>query len=159
MLRKKNTILIVDEHPSVRSGLSALIETVPDMDVIGDAYDCSSAVHAANRLKPDVIILDMMSASRNGIGIVRELRRASPHSQILILTDYDSSDQVLDIIQAGVRGYLLKDPLSADIASAIRNILNGKVIIHRDIARSLTNKSERPAKQSSNSIPEFVQFP
>jgi len=158
MLRK-NTILIVDRHPSVRGGLRALFETDPDMEVVGDACDYMTAVEAAQDLEPNIIILDLMSAGRNGLGIIRALRHASPSSQILILTDYDGTDQIFDIVQEGVSGYLLKDPLSADIASAIRNILDGNLIIHRDIARSLTKKHEPMAQKNSETIPEFVTFP
>jgi NarL family two-component system response regulator LiaR len=155
----RNTILIVDSHPSVRSGLRALIKTTPDMKVIGEAHDCVSAVQTAHNLSPDIIILDMMSTARNGLTIVRALRQASPHSQILILTDYDGSEQILDVIREGARGYLLKDPLSTDIASAIREVLAGKLIIHRGLAHTFENARKEDFEDIPGAIPELVSFP
>jgi len=134
------TILIVDSHPSVRSGLRALLKTAPDMEVIGDTHDCETAVNMAYMFHPDIIILDMMAPRRNGIGIMRAVRRASPESKILVLTDNDNTDQVLNAINEGARGYLLKDPLSADIASAIRDVLDGKLIVHYRAAQMLKDE-------------------
>lgn len=156
---KRNTILIVDGHPSVRGGLRALFETDPDMEVVGDAHDDLTAIEAAYKLNPTIIILDMMVSSHNQLGIVRALRQSSPDSQILILTDYDGSDLVLDVVHEGARGYLLKDPLSANIASAIRNMLDGNLIIHRDIARSLSEENKLNPQRRASLMPEFVTFP
>jgi NarL family two-component system response regulator LiaR len=155
----RNTILIIDRHPSVRNGLRALFATTPDMKVIGDAHNCFSAVQAAQNLNPDIIILDMMSSGRNGHSIVRALRQASPHSQILILTDYDGSDQILKVIREGARGYLLKDPLSTDITSAVREVLNGKLIIHRGLANTIENVRREDLEDIPGAISDLVSFP
>lgn len=154
------TILIVDNHQSVRSGLRALIETVPGMGVIGDTYDCETAVALAYDQKPKVIILDMMPSGKNGIGIMRAVRRASPTSKILILTDNDNSEVILSAIQEGARGYLLKDPLSADIALAIRDIMDGKLILHYGVAKILKESKDLEAvefgeKNSTALFPEI----
>ena len=149
------TILIVDDHPSVRNGLRALIETASDMVVVGDAYDCETAVQMAYTLQPDVIILDMMSTSQDGIGMVRAVRRSSPRSQILILTDHERSDQVLDVFREGVRGYLLKDTLSANLTAAIRSVLEGKMIIHRGIAHSVCDAPEMLFAGQPSNKPEI----
>jgi DNA-binding NarL/FixJ family response regulator len=143
------TILIVDSHPSVRSGLRALIETVPGMEVIGDTNNCETAVAIAHTFKPEIVILDTMPAWQNGIGIIRALRRASPESKILILTDNDNSVVIVRAIQEGARGYLLKDPLSADIASAIYDILDGKLVLHYGVAKILKEKHLEDLGQSS----------
>ena len=136
------TILIVDDHATVRNGLRALIETASDMVVIGEAYDCATAVELAHTLQPDIIILDMMSVSQDGIANVRALRRSAPRSQILILTGYERCDQVADVFREGVRGYLLKDPLSANITAAIRSVIDGKIIIHHGIAHAILTAGE-----------------
>jgi DNA-binding NarL/FixJ family response regulator len=149
------TILIVDNYPSVRNGLRALIETASDMVVVGDAYDCATAVQLAYTLQPDVIILDMMSASQDGIGIVRAIRRSSPRSQILILTGHERCDQVEDIFREGVRGYLLKDPLAANITAAIHAVLDGKLIIHRGIAHAVSGSSKMAPENYPDKMPEI----
>ena len=135
MMPKITTVLIVDEHPSVRDGLRALISAAPDMVVVGEAGAGESAADQARQWQPDVIVLDLMSAERGSIDKIRVVRRASPDSQVIVLTDYEGADQVLDVVSEGVRGYLLKDPLSAEIASVIRSVVDGKVIIHRGVIK------------------------
>lgn len=137
MMRSKITILIIDSHSSVRSGLQALIETAPDMSVIGGTHNCETAVNLARRYCPDVVILDTDTNQRDGIGMMRAIKRASPQSKILILTDNINSRQIQQAIEEGACGYLLKDPISADITSAIYEILDGKVILHDAIAKIL----------------------
>lgn len=136
------TILIIDSHSSVRSGLQALIGTVPNMLVIGDTNDCETAVNLAYTYRPDIIILDTNSNRHDGIGIMRAVRRASADSKILILTDDVNSGAILRAIEEGARGYLLKDPLSADIASAVYDIMAGKVILHYAVAKILKEQQE-----------------
>ena len=152
------TILIIDAHPSVRNALRALIETESDIVVVGDGYDFESAVKMAHTLQPDVIILDMMSASKDGIGMVRAVRRSSPKSQIIILTDHDYSNRVVDVLREGVRGFLLKDPLSADIIAAIRGVLDGKIIIHREVANAIPGATELLFEKQPATIPELFPF-
>ncbi|MDX1417232.1 MAG: response regulator transcription factor [Candidatus Promineifilaceae bacterium] len=136
-MNRNITILIIDSHPSVRSGLQALIETSPGMSVIGDTYSCESAVYLAHMHRPNVIILDTKTNQRDGIGMLRAVRRASPQSKILVLTDNINSTAIEQAIAEGAHGYLLKDPLSADIAAAIHDILDGKLILHDAVANIL----------------------
>ena len=131
------SILLIDSHPSVRSGLRALIETVPGMEVVGDSNNRETAVALALRHHPDIIILDMMPPGQNGLGIMRAVRSASPNSKFLILTDNGNSNAILHAVEEGASGYLLKDPLSADIASAVRDIMDGKFVFHYGVARVL----------------------
>ncbi|NCF67948.1 MAG: response regulator [Chloroflexi bacterium] len=152
------TILIIDAHPSVRNALRALIETESDIVVVGDGHDFESAVKMAHTLQPDVIILDMMSASKDGIGMVRAVRRSSPKSQIIILTDHDYSNRVVDVFREGVRGFLLKDPLSADIIAAIRGVLDGKIIIHREVANAIPGATELLFENQPATMPELFPF-
>ena len=136
-MNKPITILIIDSHISVRSGLQALIETAPGMSVIGDAYNCETAVYLAHIHRPKVIILDIETHRRDGMDMLRAVRRASPNSKILILTDIINSGEIQEAMDEGAHGYLLKDPLSADIASAIHDIMDGKLILHDAVANIL----------------------
>jgi DNA-binding NarL/FixJ family response regulator len=155
----KTTVLVVDEHPSVRDGLRALISAAPDMAVVGEASEGEEAVEAARQWQPDVIVLDLMSAEQGSIDTIRAMRRASPDSQVIVLTDYEGADQVLDVVSEGVRGYLLKDPLSAEIASVIRNVVNGKVIIHRGVIQPFLDAIKAFPEPTTTVLPDFEAMP
>ena len=101
-------ILIADDHPLFRDGLRALLKSVPDMQVIGEAATGDEVITQANTLQPDVILMDLKMPGLNGIEATRRILRTSPHMRILVITMFEDDDSVFAAIRAGARGYLLK---------------------------------------------------
>ena len=140
-------ILIVDDYAVVRHGLMALIDTAPGMVVVGEAEDGLTAVQQAQRLHPDVIVMDLSMPGLDGIGAIEAIKQASPHSHILILTNFGEAPQVRNALRAGVRGYLLKDAILTDVVEAIRDVHNGKLALHPSITHILIEAIQEPEKQ------------
>ena len=109
------SILIADDHAVVRRGLRALIDTEPDMEVVGEASDGVEAVDQASELKPDVILLDMVMPRKNGPEVIADIKDQNPDARILVLTSFAQDDQVFPAIKAGALGYLLKDSSPRDL--------------------------------------------
>lgn len=131
------TILIVDDHPMVREGLRAFLETQDDFEVVGVASDGAEAVEMAVNLTPAVVLMDLVMPGMDGIAATRETRKRSPRSRVVVLTSFAKDEMIFPAIQAGADGYLLKDVSSDKLASAIRSVHRGEAILHPDIARRL----------------------
>jgi DNA-binding NarL/FixJ family response regulator len=112
-------ILIADDHAVVRAGLRALLESRQGWEVCGEASDGRDAVEKASNLKPDVAVLDIGMPLLNGVDATRRIRAASPASEVLILTMHESDDLVQQVIQAGARGYILKDDADKVLIEAV----------------------------------------
>ncbi len=130
-------ILIADDHAVVRRGLRALIDTEPDMEVVGEASDGVEAVDQASELKPDVILLDMVMPRKNGPEVIADIKHQDHGARILVLTSFAQDDQVFPAIKAGALGYLLKDSSPRDLIQAIHNVHQGESSLHPSIARML----------------------
>lgn len=131
------SILIVDDHPMVREGLRAFLESQEDFAVVGEAGNGSEAIALAVELRPAVILMDLMLPGVDGVSATREIRRRVPSSRVIVLTSFARDELVFPAIQAGAEGYLLKDVSSETLASAIRSVHRGEAILHPDIARRL----------------------
>ena len=136
-------LLLVDVHPVVRDGLHRIQELEPRIQIVGEAATMRSAVEAAQRLFPDVILMDVRLPDGDGIAACREIKAFLPEARILFLTSYADNRFVLAAMEAGAEGYLLKESGTRRIVDAIRSILNGKsvfdpVVMH-GVARSGRN--------------------
>jgi len=118
-------LLIVDDHPVVRQGLRTFLETRPDFEVVGEAADGEAAVAEAARLRPDVILMDLVMPGVDGLEAIGRIRAADPGARILVLTSFASADQVLPALRRGAAGYLLKDAAPAEVEAAIRAVHRG----------------------------------
>jgi len=130
-------VLIVDDHAPFRAGLRALLASVPEMRVAGEADNGEAAIQFAVRLQPDVILMDIQMPGLNGIEATRAIHQSSPHIGIIVLTMFDDDDSVFAAMRAGARGYLLKGADQAEILRAIHSVNNGEALLGPGIARRL----------------------
>ncbi len=146
-------ILIADDHAVVRRGLRALIDTEPNMEVVGEASDGVEAVDQARELQPDVILLDMVMPRKSGPEVIAEIKDQNPSVRILVLTSFAQDDQVFPAIKAGALGYLLKDSSPADLIQAIHNVHQGESSLHPSIARMLIAELSQPSSMPPSADP------
>jgi DNA-binding NarL/FixJ family response regulator len=139
-------ILIADDHPLFRAGLRALLESVPDTEVVGEAETGDQAVAAALSLLPDVVVMDVNMPGRNGIDATRRITDQSQHVQILVMTMHEDDDAVFAALRAGARGYLLKGAAQDETLRAIRAVANGEAIFGPGIAERLRHFLATPAQ-------------
>jgi len=135
-------LLIADDHSVVRYGLGALMETVPDIKIVGAAADGVEVVELAQALQPDVILLDLLMPRQNGVEAIREIKAFNPQARILVLTSYIDDDKVLAAIRAGALGYVLKDSPPQLLVQAIRAVHRGEVFLPPAVARILKDEGE-----------------
>jgi len=146
----KIKVLVCDDHAVVRKGLCTLIDITDDMEVLGEAVDGAEAVEIARRLKPDVIIMDLIMPRKDGTTAISEIKAANPDAKILVLTSFDEDNNVFPAIKAGALGYLLKDSSADDLLQAIRDVNQGATSLHPTIARKVINELTAPQKQPSS---------
>lgn len=139
-------ILIADDHAVVREGLRLLLGSEPGMAVVGQAADGVEAVQMAERLQPDVILLDLMMPNKNGIEAITEIKNNNSEARILVLTSFAEDEMVFPAIKGGALGYLLKDSSPQELLQAIRDTYEGESSLHPTIARKLIREINRPAQ-------------
>lgn len=144
---KKIKILIADDHMIVRLGLAALFSHEKDMQVLGEAEDGLQAVDMAQKLHPDVIVMDLMMPGLDGVGATRKIKELSPDTRILILTSYSTSDGIAHALDADADGAVLKTSDDASMLTAIRTIAAGKRFVSTEIQNLLA--VDPPAKELS----------
>ena len=150
------TILIVDDHPVFRKGLRALLATMPDFELVGEAASGEEAIILAEKLQPDVVLLDLQMPGGGGLEAIRPIVQTSPHIGILIVTMFDDDDSVFAAMRAGARGYVLKDMNDEEITRAILAVGHGEAIFSPAIAeRMMDFFSARPALPA-NIFPELT---
>ena len=143
-------ILIADDHPIVREGLSAVLETQPDFAIVGDAANGTQAVERAAALHPDVILLDLQLPELDGVAALRAIRAADPAARVIIFTAFDTDERILSAVQAGAQGYLLKGAPREELFQAIRVVHAGGSLLQPVVAaRLLRQVSATPALPES----------
>jgi DNA-binding NarL/FixJ family response regulator len=138
-------LLIVDDHPVVRNGLSGMFATDPGFEVVGEAADGAEAVQLALALAPDVVLMDLRMPVMDGVTAIGELARAGSTARVLVLTTYDSDSYVLPAINAGATGYLLKDAPHDELLRAVRAAANREAVLSSSVAAKLMNQVREPA--------------
>jgi DNA-binding NarL/FixJ family response regulator len=138
-------ILVADDHNVVRQGLVALIKTVPDMTVIAEAADGLQAVELFRQHRPDVTIMDLRLPGISGVEAITQIRRDFPAARILVLTTFDGDENIFRALQAGARGYLLKDMFGDELMEAIRGVHAGRTRIPAPIAQRLAERMGGPS--------------
>ena len=137
-------ILVVEDHHVVRQGLVALIKTVEDMQVVGEAYDGKGAVELFRQHEPDVTIMDLRLPVMTGVEAITAIRRDFPRARIIVLTTYDGDEDIYRALQAGARGYLLKNMSGDDLMDAIRTVHAGRSRIPPAVAQRLAERVSGP---------------
>ena len=138
-------ILIVDDHPLVREGVRTLISSQPDLQVVGEAADADSALEAIERCLPQLVLTDIGMKQVSGIALAAQIRERWPAIHVIVLSMYDNPDYVHQAMQAGARGYVLKDAPSSDIVDAIRAVAAGDTFLSASLSRqSARSDGPRP---------------
>ena len=133
----KIKVLLVDDHAILRAGLRALLETYPDIKVVGEASDGQEAICKVRELHPDVVLMDVAMPGMNGLAATRHILAENPDIRVLILTQYDNKEYVLPLLQAGAAGYVLKQAADTDLITAIRAVYQGQSFLYPPIAKLL----------------------
>lgn len=137
-------VLIADDHPIVRSGLVRMIELTEGMEVVAEAETGTEAVQLFREYQPDVMLMDLRMPELNGVEAIAAIRQEFPDSRIAILTTYDTDEEIFRGLQAGARGYLLKDSKMAELIDAVRQIHAGKKYIPPAVGAKLAERISRP---------------
>jgi len=158
-MKKKISLLIADDHAVVRMGLKTLLGFQRDFSVIGEAADGHEAVEKTTRLKPDILLLDIMMPGTSGIDVARQLRQAAPGIRILVLTSSSSSADLAQILNAGVDGVLMKSAPNEDLIAAIRAVADGQQVIPREIRQMAAeaNADIRPLTECQRAVLDGVR--
>jgi DNA-binding NarL/FixJ family response regulator len=139
------SLLIVDDHPVVRDGLRGMFGADPRFEVVGEAADGAEAVSAGERLRPDVILMDLRMPGTDGVAAIRELAKRGVPSRVLVLTTYDTDSHVLTAIEAGATGYLLKEAPRAELVRAVEAAARGQSVLSPTVATRLLGQVRKPA--------------
>jgi two-component system NarL family response regulator len=126
---RKATVLLVDDHALLRTGVANIINQEPDLEVIAEAGDGLEAIDAYERHHPDVILLDLRMPRMEGVEVVRQIRDRDPRARVIILTTYDTDDEIERALKAGAKAYVLKDISADDLVGCIRAVLAGRTYI------------------------------
>ena len=147
-------LLLVDDQSIVREGLSSLLQTQSDLEIVGEAENGKVAVERSLTLKPDVVLMDIRMPVMDGVAAIEILKQQAPEIKILVLTTFDDDEYVVRAMAHGADGYLLKDTPSIELAQAIRSINQGYTQMGPGLfAKAMTNHSEQPENTETDLIP------
>ena len=143
LLHVSITVLMADDHPVVREGMRAMIAHEQDMSLVAVAHDGQEAVTLYEEHRPDVVVMDLRMPRMDGIAAIRGIVGAHPEARVLALTSYDGDADIFRALEAGARGYLIKDMMGADLVNAIRSAAAGERVIPADVAGRLAEFTPR----------------
>jgi DNA-binding NarL/FixJ family response regulator len=144
-MEKKITVLLVDDHSLVRRGFRRMLEDESDMNVVGEASDGEQAVKLAKQLKPQVVVMDCALPGMNGLQATREILESQPDTAVLMLSMHTESTWVRQAIEAGAKGYILKNAMELELGSAIRRVAAGESVFDKEVEQQSDLKGERTA--------------
>jgi two-component system, NarL family, response regulator NreC len=143
MQERKARILLADDHAVVRKGFRLILESQPDMEVVGEASNGRDAVALAEQLKPDIVVMDVSMPELSGIEATRRMAEVSPRTRVLALSMHKDSVYVREILRAGAKGYLLKDAADGDLLSALRSVARGEGYLSPAVSEAVLSDYRR----------------
>lgn len=147
-------VLVADDHPTFRRGLGALLTSLPDVEVVGEAADGLAAVELASALHPDIVVMDLNMPLCNGIEATRRIVAANPGTAVLVLTMLEDDEWVFAAMRAGARGYIVKGADTEDVVRALESVARGDVVFGPAVAGRVLSYLTRPL-----SARDPVRFP
>ena len=143
-MNKPIRVLVVDDHAIIRKGLKAVLDLVPDIELVGEAENGRQAIRLDLELQPDVILMDLMMPELDGISSIREIKTQRPEARILVLTNFAGEDMIFPAIKAGAMGYHLKESSPNTLEEAIRQVYRGEPSLHPLIAKKVLEELHAP---------------
>ena len=134
---RKIRVLIVDDHPMVRYGVSASVNSQPDMEIVGEAASAEEALADFSEKRPDITLMDLKLPEMSGVDAIAQINRSFPGTRVIVLTTYQGDVQAVRAFRAGAMGYLLKSSLRRELLTTIRSVHEGKKVIPPDIATTM----------------------
>lgn len=150
---KKIKVLIADDHTLVRDGIRALLVLAADIEVVGEAATGKEALEQVKELRPDVVLMDLMMPTMSGLDATRRIRREFPETKVLALTQYDDSEYVIPVIEAGARGFITKMAAFAELASAIQAVSKGDSYLSPSAAAALVEECQQKTTEDGRKDP------
>jgi len=135
--KARRRIVIAEDYTILREGLRSLLSSHPEFEIVGEAEDGQEAIRSVDKLKPDLALMDLSMPRMNGMDAIKEIKKRSPQTKVLVLTVHKTEEYIHAALQAGADGYILKDSTHAELGLAIKNILEGKRYISPGISESL----------------------
>ena len=143
---KRIRVLITDDHAIVRDGICALLALTEDIEAVGEATNGREALEGVKKLAPEVVLMDIAMPLRDGLEAPRRIHKESPHTKVIVLTQYEDREYVLPVIEAGASGFVSKTAASSELTSAIRSVYRGDSYLSPSIARLLVEDYREMAK-------------
>ena len=148
----KQRIVIAEDHTILREGLRSLLSSNPDSEIVGEAQDGQEAIRCVEKFKPNLVLMDLSMPRMNGMEAIKEIKKRSPETKILVLTVHKNEEYILATLQAGADGYALKDSTHAELGMAIKNVLSGNFYISPGISAKVIEgylQGRKPLKPAS----------
>jgi len=156
-MQKKITVLLVDDHSLVRRGFRRMLEDEPDMEVVGEAGDGEESVKLAKQLQPQVVVMDCALPGMNGLQATRQIIEESPKTAVLMLSMHSESTWVRQAVEAGAKGYVLKNALDLELGTAIRKIAAGETVFDPKVEQKTALRGERSSALTQREL-EVLQM-
>jgi DNA-binding NarL/FixJ family response regulator len=144
-MQKKITVLLVDDHSLVRRGFRRMLEDEPDMEVVGEAGDGEESIKLARELRPQVVVMDSALPGMNGLQATRQILEDSPETAVLMLSMHSENTWVRQAVEAGAKGYILKNAMDLELGAAVRKVAAGETIFDPKVEQHAGLKGERNA--------------
>jgi NarL family two-component system response regulator LiaR len=149
-------VLLVDDHNMVRIGLKAFFNTLGDIQVVGEASNGDEAVRLVGELVPDVVLMDLIMPGMDGVEATRQVRKISPHTQVIVVTSYHEDEHIFPAIRAGALSYVLKDIDPDDLADAVRRASAGEAVLNPRVAARLVKEMHGQRSDAVNPFNELT---
>ncbi|MBO0778174.1 MAG: response regulator transcription factor [Ktedonobacteraceae bacterium] len=151
------TIVLVDDHSVVRQGIHAFLETQADLVIVGEASTGEEALDLVTELAPDVVIMDLSMPGMGGIEAIRQIKKLSPHSQVVVLTSFQEDEYIFPTLKAGALSYVMKDIQARDLADTIRKANRSESILHPRVAARVVQELRGERKRTPNAFADLSE--